>query len=74
MKKKYIIIATSLLVLGSILFGGAMTVLKWNFNSSPSRVASKAYFLSPDVNVTRMRLISSLSSNLPCSPIRKKAT
>ena len=33
MKKKYIIIATSLLVLGSILFGGAMTVLKWNFKS-----------------------------------------
>lgn len=32
MKKKYIVLAASLLALGLILFGGAMTMLKWNFS------------------------------------------
>lgn len=33
MKKKYIITASSLLLLGALIFGGMMTMLKWNFKS-----------------------------------------
>lgn len=73
--KRWLIIATSLVLIGGIIFGGAMTVLKWDFSKlSTSKYKTNTYkinneFSSISIKAKTADIIFVVSDNKECKVV-----